>query len=49
MIDAVPGLRALDAGRLSAATPIEALTPVLLELNRRYKAHTSIRFTGIDR
>jgi NADPH-dependent F420 reductase len=47
MIDRVPGLRALDAGRLSGATPIEALTPVLLELNIRYKAHTSIRFTGI--
>jgi NADPH-dependent F420 reductase len=48
MLDQVPGLRALDAGRLSAATPIEALTPVLLELNMRYKTHTSIRFTGID-
>ena len=48
MIDQVPGLRALDAGRLSAATPIEALTPVLLELNMRYRTHTSIRFTGID-
>lgn len=47
MIDGVPGLRALDAGRLSAATAIEALTPVLLELNMRYKTHTSIRFTGI--
>jgi NADPH-dependent F420 reductase len=49
MIDHVPGLRALDAGRLSGATAIEALTPVLLELNVRYKTHTSIRFTGIDR
>ncbi|HLY84598.1 MAG TPA: NADPH-dependent F420 reductase [Acidimicrobiales bacterium] len=48
MINMVPGLRALDAGRLSSAAPIEALTPVLLQLNIRYKTHTSIRFTGID-
>jgi NADPH-dependent F420 reductase len=48
MIDTVQGLRALDAGRLSSAGPIEALTPVLLQLNIRYRTHTSIRFTGID-
>jgi 8-hydroxy-5-deazaflavin:NADPH oxidoreductase len=48
MIHKVPGLRALDAGRLSSAAPIETLTPVLLHLNIRYRTHASIRFTGID-
>jgi len=47
VIGRVPGLRALDAGRLSSAAAIEALTPVLLQINIRYKAHASIRLTGI--
>jgi 8-hydroxy-5-deazaflavin:NADPH oxidoreductase len=48
MIEKVPGLRALDAGSLSSAAPLETLTPVLLHLNMRYKTQVSIRFTGID-
>jgi NADPH-dependent F420 reductase len=48
VIDKVPGLRALDAGRLSSAAPIEAITPVLLQLNHRYKTRASIRLNGID-
>jgi hypothetical protein len=27
---------------------IEALTPILLEVNVRYKTHTSIRLTNLD-
>ena len=49
VIRRVPGLRPLDAGRLSSAAAIEALTAVLLQLNVRYKARASIRFTGLDR
>lgn len=48
MIRQVPGLRPLDAGRLSSAAAIEALTPVLLQLNIRYKTRASIRLTGIN-
>jgi 8-hydroxy-5-deazaflavin:NADPH oxidoreductase len=48
LIQKVPGLRALDAGRLSSAGPIETLTPVLLQLNFRYKTQASIRFRDID-
>jgi 8-hydroxy-5-deazaflavin:NADPH oxidoreductase len=47
MIHRVPGLRALDAGRLTSAGPIETLTPVLLHLNIRYKTQASISFTDI--
>jgi 8-hydroxy-5-deazaflavin:NADPH oxidoreductase len=48
LIAAMPDLRPLDAGRLSSASAIEALTPVLLQINHRYKTRASIRLTNID-
>jgi NADPH-dependent F420 reductase len=43
------GCRALDAGPLKNAVALEALTPVLLHLNKRYKtAGAGVRFAGID-
>ena len=42
----IPGLRPLDAGPLASAMAIEAFTAVLLNLNVRYKAHTTLRITG---
>lgn len=39
--------RALDAGPLEAARALEALTAVLLNLNREYKTHTGLRVTGL--
>jgi NADPH-dependent F420 reductase len=47
LIDALPGLRGVDSGGLSSALAIEALTPALLEVNRRYKTHAAIRITGL--
>lgn len=44
----IPGLRPLDAGTLSNATPIEAMTAVLLQLNVRYRTRAAIRITGVD-
>jgi len=44
----IPGLRPLDAGGLSNATPIEAFTAVMLQLNVRYKTRVAIKLTGID-
>lgn len=41
-------LRGLDAGPLRNAVALEALTPVLLHLNRRYKSRgAGIRITGV--
>jgi predicted dinucleotide-binding enzyme len=40
--------RALDAGPLASARALEGLTAVIVNLNRRYKAHTGIRVTGLD-
>jgi predicted dinucleotide-binding enzyme len=37
----------VDAGGLASALAIEALTPALLEVNRRYKVHAAIRLTGL--
>ena len=42
----VAGL-ALDAGPLASARTLEGLTAVIVNLNRRYKAHAGIRVTGV--
>ncbi|KXK24154.1 MAG: F420-dependent NADPH reductase [Chloroflexi bacterium OLB15] len=42
------GMRAVDAGLLVNAIAVEALTPVLLYINKKYNVHGSgIRITGI--
>jgi 8-hydroxy-5-deazaflavin:NADPH oxidoreductase len=38
---------ALDAGPLANARSLEGLTAVIVNLNKRYKAHAGIRVTGI--
>jgi hypothetical protein len=43
----VRNLRAVDAGPLSGAAALERLTVLLLNVNRRYRAVTSIRVVGI--
>ncbi len=40
--------RALDAGPLRSARALEGLTAVIVNLNRRYRAHAGIRITGVD-
>ena len=39
--------RALDAGPLAGARTLEGLTAVIVNLNRRYKARTGMRVTGV--
>lgn len=41
------GGRALDAGPLASARSLEGLTAVIVNLNRRYKAHAGVRITGV--
>jgi NADPH-dependent F420 reductase len=48
MLGAVAGLRPLDAGSLAAASAIEAFTAVLVSLNIRYKAHSTLQISGLD-
>jgi predicted dinucleotide-binding enzyme len=42
------GGNALDAGPLASARTLEGLTAVIVNLNRRYKAHAGVRVTGIS-
>jgi 8-hydroxy-5-deazaflavin:NADPH oxidoreductase len=39
--------RALDAGPLVSARALEGMTAVIVNLNRRYKAHAGVKVTGI--
>jgi NADPH-dependent F420 reductase len=47
LVDAIEGLRALDAGSLAQASAVEAFTAVCITLNIRYKAHSTLRLGGI--
>jgi len=41
------GARAIDAGPLANSRALEGMTSVILNVNKRYKAHAGIRLTGI--
>ena len=43
-----PKVRPVDAGPLSNARHLEALTALLLNLNRRYHATTSVQIVGLQ-
>lgn len=47
IVSRIPDLRAVDAGELSNAAPIEAFAAVLLQVNVKYKTRVAIRFTGL--
>lgn len=40
--------RAVDAGPLASARALEGLTAVIVNVNRRYKAHAGLRVTGLE-
>ncbi|MGH9785884.1 MAG: NADPH-dependent F420 reductase [Terriglobia bacterium] len=49
LIQLIDGLRAVDAGPLEMARITEAMTALLISVNRRYRVHHSgIRITGIS-
>jgi NADPH-dependent F420 reductase len=43
----IPGVRALDGGRLENARIVESVTALLIGLNIRHKGHAGIRITGL--
>ena len=43
----IVGGRALDVGPLASARTLEGLTAVIVNLNRRYRAHAGISVTGL--
>ena len=40
--------RAVDAGPLASARALEGMTAVIVNVNRRYKAHAGLRVTGLS-
>jgi NADPH-dependent F420 reductase len=47
LVDRIEGLRGVHAGSLEMARIVEALTPLLISINVRHKAHAGIRITGL--
>lgn len=47
LVEAIPGMRGVHAGKLSGAFAVEALTANLIGINRRYKTNAGVRVTGI--
>lgn len=47
LVERIEGLRAVNAGALEMARIVEQLTPLLISINARYKAHAGIRVTGL--
>jgi len=43
----IPGVRAIDGGKLENARIVEQITALLIGLNIRHKGHTGIRITGL--
>jgi 8-hydroxy-5-deazaflavin:NADPH oxidoreductase len=43
----IPGLRAIDGGKLENARIVEQITALLIGLNIRHKGHGGIRITGL--
>ncbi|HEX6229769.1 MAG TPA: NADPH-dependent F420 reductase [Solirubrobacterales bacterium] len=47
LVELIDGLRAVNAGALETARIVEQLTPLLISVNSRYRAHAGIRLTGL--
>lgn len=47
MVEVIEGLRAVDGGALANARYVEQLTALLLNVNRIYRAQSSIRLVGL--
>jgi NADPH-dependent F420 reductase len=47
LVESIPGMRGVFAGRLRNSAQVEGLTANLIAINRRCRAHASLRITGI--
>ena len=43
----IPGVRAIDGGKLENARIVESITALLIGMNIRHKGHSGIRITGL--
>ncbi len=47
LIERIPGLRCVNAGRLEMARVVEQLTALMISINARYKTHAGVRIEGL--
>ena len=47
LADKIRSLRGIDGGALANAKYVEQITPMLVNINRIYKTHASIKITGV--
>ena len=47
LVERIPALRAVDGGGLAGSRYVEGITPLLLNVNRTYRARTAVRILGI--
>ncbi len=47
LIERIEGLRAINAGPLETARIAEQITPLLISINVRYKAHAGLKLVGL--
>lgn len=47
LVRKIPGLRAIDGGKLENARIVESITALLIGLNIRHKGHSGLRITGL--
>jgi 8-hydroxy-5-deazaflavin:NADPH oxidoreductase len=47
ILQRIPGLRCVDAGRLEISRIVESLTALLISINAKYKAHAGIRIANL--
>jgi len=46
-VSLIPGLRAVDCGRLEMPRIVEQMTPLILSINVRHKMRARIKITGL--
>ena len=47
LLERIPGFRCVDCGRLEMSRYVEQLTPLLIGVNRRYRAKSGVRIVGL--
>jgi NADPH-dependent F420 reductase len=47
LIERIPGLRCVNAGRLEMARVVEQMTALMISINARYKTHAGVRIEGL--
>jgi NADPH-dependent F420 reductase len=47
LVELIPGLRAVDSGRLEMSRIAESLTALLIGVNGRYKTHAGLKLTAL--